>query len=53
MNRKTALGLCMLAGYHDDSKSFLRTYVANRISYEAAPALLENADHMAVGYIHS
>jgi hypothetical protein len=38
MNRKTALGVCMLAGYHDDTRSFVRAYVENRISYGAAKA---------------
>ena len=36
MTRKKALGTCRLAGYHDDSRSFVRAYVENRISYAAA-----------------
>src|SRR6266404_763357 len=36
MNRKAALGACRVAGYHDDTRSFVRAYVENRISYTSA-----------------
>lgn len=36
MTRKEALAALKVAGYHDDSKTWARTYTENRISYAAA-----------------
>lgn len=36
MTRKAALVTCRVAGYHDDTRSFVRAYVENRVSYAAA-----------------
>ncbi len=36
MTRKIALDVLRIAGYHNDSKIFVRTYVENRISLAAA-----------------
>lgn len=36
MDRKTALQVIKVAGYHDDNQAFMRTYCENRISYKVA-----------------
>jgi len=36
MKRSDALSALRLAGYHNDSRAFTRTYVENRISYRVA-----------------
>lgn len=41
MDRKTALQVIKVAGYHEDSKTFMRTYTENRISYSAAMKMYE------------
>lgn len=34
--RAIALGACRIAGYHDDTRTFVRTYIEGRISYGKA-----------------
>jgi hypothetical protein len=36
MDRKTALVVLRVAGYHDDMKTWMRAYVENRVSHAAA-----------------
>lgn len=36
LTRKRALAVIFAAGYHEDQKTFIRTYVENRISFHAA-----------------
>lgn len=41
MKRDTVLSLARVAGYHDDSQTFVRLYVENRISRTAMNAAWE------------
>ncbi len=41
MNRKTALAMIEVAGYHGDKKSFTQLYTENRISMSSAQAAWE------------
>ena len=36
MNRKMALEVIKVSGYHGDTKTFMQTYIENRISYQVA-----------------
>lgn len=42
MNRKNALGWIRIAGYHNDTFSFVRLYVENRVSRASADQAWRN-----------
>ena len=46
MTRKTALVLLRVAGYHNDTKAFVRLYVENRVSIAAADREWERGKQM-------
>jgi hypothetical protein len=42
MDRKTAIQVIKVAGYHGDTKTFMRTYCENRISFAVADNFFRN-----------
>ena len=49
MKRADALVVIRVAGYHDDSKTFVRTYTENRISYTVAMKEFSRGQNMNKG----
>lgn len=46
MKRKDALAVIRVAGYHDDQKTFVSTYVEHRISFNTANAEYRRGQEM-------
>lgn len=46
MDRKTALVVLRVAGYHSDKKTWVRTYIENRVSYKVATVEWQRGERM-------